>query len=279
MSRPGGCPSTGMSRFSCSQIRILKNISKSIPSLNRRISAQLRILKKKIRPCCSPVYRNALLQKIKWMHSLLSVSTLKKSASVFLLERCIKHKFVYIFTMKKLENIVQKVKDTSRKGLERVLASGIIAVGCLVGGSYGGEIEFRNRGPLQPGSSVYIKHINDSLEGDDGEDSYYQNSSNPLQIYSVNNNCDPNKLLCDARGVNSTSDYNLFLSNNGFSGLINNTLGIYMIDSNDFEWKNIFLGDENDSNNIVLDIINFVYSSGKKPLKEGILMITMIWAL
>jgi len=82
---------------------------------------------------------------------------------------------------------------------------------------------------------------------------YLEISWFPIHIYSHNNNGIDYGV--DARPPNSTTTYNLHLKNTGFSGTSSNRLGFVMYDSTlDFSWKNIFLGDANDSNDIVADI-------------------------
>jgi hypothetical protein len=58
----------------------------------------------------------------------------------------------------------------------------------------------------------------------------------------------------DSRGPDSTTTYDLHLKNTGFSGTADNMLRFVMKDDSNFTWKNIFLGDANDSNDIVADI-------------------------
>lgn len=143
--------------------------------------------------------------------------------------------------------------------------SGYLADRC-VGVARGGTIEIKNRGPPDlTAGSVYIQKISGATENYDfGKDfSYLHGPSPTLQIYAVNNNCDPNKLSTEAKDINSTTDDNLELVNNGFSGFRTNILTPIIRDSNDLEWKNIFLGDVNNSENIVTDIKYVVYSSGK----------------
>jgi hypothetical protein len=101
---------------------------------------------------------------------------------------------------------------------------------------------------------VYISHILGATEGDDSEDArYLEFSPNPLHIYSHNDN-DIDYML-DARPADSTTTYNLYLKNiGGFSGTADNFLRFKLLNNTNFESKNIFLGDANDSNDIVADI-------------------------
>lgn len=113
---------------------------------------------------------------------------------------------------------------------------------------------------------IYISHIEGATEGDDGNfDGLYLESPNPLQIYSHNHFNGTNYML-DARPANSTTTYDVHLIMAGwppyFEGRIDNYLNFRLYNSeyshqwnnSNFEYKNIFLGDSNDSNNIVGDI-------------------------
>ena len=112
---------------------------------------------------------------------------------------------------------------------------------------------------------VYISHILGATEGDDSEDArYLEFSPNPLHIYSHNDN-DIDYML-DARPADSTTTYNLYLKNiGGFSGTADNFLRFKLLNNTNFESKNIFLGDANDSNDIVADIKNIIYNGDISP--------------
>ena len=161
-------------------------------------------------------------------------------------------------------------KSNFRKGLERVLVSGIIGIGSLVGNLDAGRLGVYNRSNDVSWSMMEAKQIYNSLEGRDGEDVDY-NSGNPnvLHIYSINNNCDPNTLMVDARGENSTTSFNLDLYKNGTSGDADNFLRFRMYDDTNFQWKNLFLGDKNNSNNIIADIKHVIASDGRTYSSDG----------
>jgi hypothetical protein len=114
---------------------------------------------------------------------------------------------------------------------------------------------------------VVIKHIEGATEGDDGNyDARYLESPNPLQIYS-RNYCSGIDYSMDARPANSTTTYDLHLLNTGGWGqplpeIADNFLRFEMVYDTNFTWKNIFLGDANDSNNIVADIKHIIYNGG-----------------
>lgn len=116
---------------------------------------------------------------------------------------------------------------------------------------------------------VVIKHVEGATEGDDGNyDASYLESFNPLHIYS-HNYCSGIDYRTDARPVNSTTAYNLHLKNTGFSGTADNFLRFLFNDYYqtpiEFSWKNIFLGDANDSNDIVADIKYLINNGGVDP--------------
>lgn len=128
------------------------------------------------------------------------------------------------------------------QGLEKILASSIIFVGSLVGSANAGEIKIINWSNQVIGSSMYTKHIEGSLEGLDGSDAIY-NGGNPntLHIYSNNPLCNPNKLMLDARGPNSTTIFNIELYNKDFVSSADNFLRFNIKNNSNFEWKNILL--------------------------------------
>jgi hypothetical protein len=112
---------------------------------------------------------------------------------------------------------------------------------------------------------MYVEHIEGATEGDDGNcDFPYLENSNSLHIYSHNNNGLDYKI--DARSPNSTTTYNLYLKNiGGFFGKVDNMLRFRMTNDSNFTWKNIFLGDANDSDNIIADVKYIVAHGGVYP--------------
>ena len=167
------------------------------------------------------------------------------------------------------KSAIQFCKDNARYAimLGASLGAGYAMSGEKAEGGYGyGYIEIRNRGPPDiTAGSVYIKKMLGATESFDlGKDISYLGGPSPiLQVYSVNNNCDPNKLSTEAKDINSTTPDNLELVNNGFTGSRTNILTTIIKDPNNLEWKNIFLGDANNSENPVADIKHLVYTSGK----------------
>jgi hypothetical protein len=191
-------------------------------------------------------------------------------------------------TQNRLEKILSSVKNISRKAGRtaldktakfcrdnyRTLVLTALTAAWAVGGAGGaysldkmmvgeanaGNLKVTHTSYKVTGTSTYLKHIAGATEGwDFGVDSHYVNSPNVLQIYSNNSNClpDPN-LSTDARDYNSITTYNLELASNGFTSppLIEDFL-TFKFDGNDstnFEWKNIFLGDVNNSETIAKDI-------------------------
>ncbi len=113
------------------------------------------------------------------------------------------------------------------------------------------------------GDRMKIVHIDGATEGHDNNyDSSYLDGPWPLHIYS-NNHYTGLDYSTDARPANSTTTYNLDLTNTGgFSGTVNNMLRFKIVVDTNFTWKNIFLGDANDSNNIVADIKYVINNEG-----------------
>lgn len=130
------------------------------------------------------------------------------------------------------------------------LKSGTIQVENGVGGDYYGTMK--------------IKHLEGAKETDDTQDFYYLESPNAIEIYSYNI-YDGGKYRIDTRPENSTTTYNLYLKNDGFSGSFDNSLRFKLYNNTNFEWKNIFLGDANDSNNIIADIKHVIYNGDIAP--------------
>ena len=161
-----------------------------------------------------------------------------------------------------LNNSVKSIKEIGKSTIKFVKdnakslgATAIIGAGSyFAGGANGGELRVTNASHNVNGTTNYVKHILGAIEGNDGEDTNYNNNTNPLQMYSKNNLCNPSKLQTDARGIDSTTPINEELYNNGFSGTADNFLRFSMYDSNNFEWKNIFLGDANNSETPVADV-------------------------
>jgi len=178
----------------------------------------------------------------------------------------------------KLEKIVSSVKEAGRNSWNfvrdnaKILTFGVaLAVGgYFVDNAKAGNLRVYNKtDSFSNGSSMYIQHIGGATEAyDESFDLPWSNSSNTLHIYSNNPNSNPNLLQIDAKDPNSTTTFNTELLNNGFSGTANNYLRFRMCDSNNFEWKNIFLGDAdaNDSNNIVADVKYVIISDGRTYL-------------
>jgi len=249
MAMPGGCLSTGRSNFSCFQPRVLNNYSKSVASQRRRIIAQLCALQKKLWHKCTAVTPDAAVHNFLW-------------------------EAINQIIAGRLEKIISSVKSAGKTAGKFIKDNAKYAV--MIGATAlyglsgetakGGTLVISNMGSNQSGTDMITQHILGATENyDNGKDARWFNSSNKLQIYSVNNNClpDTNTLSTDARDQNSTTVFNDELYNNGFSGVTNNFLRFTMIDSNDFEWKNMFLGDTNNSESLVGDIKSIIYNSGK----------------
>ena len=127
---------------------------------------------------------------------------------------------------------------------------------------HGKNMMIYNISSINGSEKVVIKHMDGATEGDDGnyDAPYIPFSPNPLHIYSHNNNGIDYGM--DARPADSTTTYDLHLKNiGGFSKIADNSLRFKMVDNTNFTWKNIFLGDANDSNNLVADI-KYVINNG-----------------
>jgi hypothetical protein len=130
----------------------------------------------------------------------------------------------------------------------------------FAGNVKGGRLDVYNIRDGVSDDRMKIVHINGAAEGQDWSyDGLYLEDWEPLHIYSHNNN--GIDYMVDARPANSTTTYNLHLKNTGFSGTSSNILRFVMYDLN-FYWKNIFLGDVNDSNDIVADIKYLINNKG-----------------
>jgi hypothetical protein len=156
----------------------------------------------------------------------------------------------------------------------RVFAIYVILLGSLVGNVNASGLWIKNNSNSVSGSSAYIEHVQGATEGyDNNYDAPYNSGNpNPLHFYSV---IPDHKLSLDARGLNSTTPFNLDLYNKGFSGTADNFLRFSIYNGNIFEWKNFFLGDASSSNNIVADIKYLIDNSGdgngiyNLPVVEG----------
>jgi len=245
MAMPGGCLSTGRSKFSRFQPRVLNNYSKSVASQRRRVIALLRTLQKKLWHKCTAVTPDAAVHNFLWeaLDQIIAGRLEKIIGSVKSAGKFIKDNAKYAVM----------VGVTAAYGLGGETARG----GEYLSIYNGGESISVN------GRTTTIKHIQGAIEGKEGYDSYYTNNSNPLQIYSVNNNCDPNKLSVDSRDQNSVSSYNLELLNNGFTGSTNNYLEFIPMASSisSFEWNNLFFDINGDKKDIKYLINNGVYDS------------------
>ncbi len=174
--------------------------------------------------------------------------------------------------VKTLENFVNSTKEVG-KDIRKHWKETITAIALpfvFTNNVEAGRLRVYNRSNDVTFSSAYIDYIDGATEGKDGNHDSYYLSDNPniLHIYSVNNLCDPNKLQVDARGINSTTTYNLELYNKEFVETADNFFRFRMYDSNNFEWKNLFLGDKNDSNDIIADI-KYVISSDGRTYEDG----------
>jgi hypothetical protein len=118
-----------------------------------------------------------------------------------------------------------------------------------------------NLSSVNGNEKVVIKHMEGATEDYDyNYDAVYADwSPNPLHIYSHNSN--GINYMLDARPADSTTTYDLHLKNIGFSGTADNYLRFKMVDNTNFAWKNIFLGDANDSNDIVADV-RYIINNG-----------------
>ncbi|MBN1975021.1 MAG: hypothetical protein JW787_15375, partial [Sedimentisphaerales bacterium] len=95
MSRPGGCPSTGASKFSRTRLIILKEFPKSVPSLKKRIIAQLSTLRKKLtKPSLSNTFIDLINYKISKLNCLLKNTCIANMSHKYILKDkiCYVHK-------------------------------------------------------------------------------------------------------------------------------------------------------------------------------------------
>jgi len=170
-----------------------------------------------------------------------------------------------------------KTKSNFRKGLERILAGGIIFVGSLVGGANAGNIKIKawvDHGSAGNSSHVNFSNIVDASEGFDSKDSpFIQNPSSKIKTYSEISES-PYELSTNAKDINSTTDSNMKTETiiDGIGG--DEYWSIDITDMNDLEWKNDFIerygknGNPNDSND-VLDIWDVKYKDGKGWFQSG----------
>jgi hypothetical protein len=142
----------------------------------------------------------------------------------------------------------------------------LVAVPIIINNVDAGRIDVYNKSTDVSYSHMRIVHFNGAIEGQDNYDSSYSENPNTLHIYSRNPLCDPSELWIDSRGPNSTTTYNLeLLFNKTFLGTANNMLTFVMKDDSNFTWKNIFVGDANDSNDIVADIKHIIDNGSVLP--------------
>ncbi len=155
-------------------------------------------------------------------------------------------------------------KNNFRKGLGRILGTGIVLFGGLVESANSSGLWIKNNSNVVSGSSVYVENVEGATEGYDNnfDFPYYSGNKNLLHIYS---NIPGHQLMLDTRGPNSTTTFNLDLYNKKFSGTADNYLRFSVYNGDIFEWKNMFLGDENSSDNIVADI-KYLINTGSDGL-------------
>jgi hypothetical protein len=127
------------------------------------------------------------------------------------------------------------------------------------------SINVENKSKTVSPGNMYVVHEEGATENYDGYyDAIYPDwDPNPLHIYSHND--DGLNYMLDARPANSITTYDLHLKNTGFSGTADNFLRFKMIYDSNFLWKNIFLGDANDSNDVVADIKYIIYNGDISP--------------
>lgn len=167
-----------------------------------------------------------------------------------------------------LENILNSVKEI-RKNIKKhwkETLTAIVLPFIFTVSIDADRLKVYNRSNEVSGTPVNIKHVDGAEEGHDINDSIYINSPSPLQIYSNNPNHNPNELSTDARGPDSTTTFNLELYNNGFPGFADNYIRFswYYEEGND-EWKNMFFGDTDDSNNVVCDVKYVIVNGSTYP--------------
>jgi hypothetical protein len=143
----------------------------------------------------------------------------------------------------------------------------IISLPLIFAGNVKGlRLDVYNRSTGVSYSHMRIVHILGATEGNDYS---YDGLCPPffpnlLHIYSHNDYSGLDYFV-DARGPDSTTTYNLHLMNIGFSGTADNMLTFVMKNDDNFKWKNIFLGDADDSNDIVADIKYIIYNGSVMP--------------
>ncbi len=140
----------------------------------------------------------------------------------------------------------------------------VLALVGMVGSIFAsvGKLRVYNRSDDVTSSSAYIKYLEGATDDfDTCCDSTY-NSGNPNILHTYFN-IPGHQLMVDARDPDSTTDFNLDLYKNGTSADADNYLRFRMYDDTNFEWKNLFLGDVSDSNDIVADIKYVIVSDGR----------------
>jgi hypothetical protein len=158
------------------------------------------------------------------------------------------------------------MKKLLRNLFSPTLLSLLFIISIISNSAEGLRLDVYNRSTGVSYSYMIIGHILGATEGDDGN---YDARCPPffpnlLHIYS-HNYYSGLDYMCDARPPNSTTTYNLHLMNIGFSGTADNMLRFVMKNDSNFTWKNIFLGDANDSNDIVADIKYVINHGGVYP--------------
>jgi hypothetical protein len=144
----------------------------------------------------------------------------------------------------------------------------IISLPLIFAGNVKGlRLDVYNRSTGVSYSHMIIVHISGATEGNDGNyDGRYLESPWLFSIIIYSHNYVSGlDYFVDARDLNSTTTYDLHLKNTGFSGTADNMLTFVMKDDSNFTWKNIFLGDANDSNDIVADIKYIIYNGSVLP--------------
>ena len=141
-------------------------------------------------------------------------------------------------------------------GYGKIMVKIMVAVPIMSNNVEAARLDVYNRSIGVSYGYVNIKHISGATEGQDWNyDGLYLESPwlSPINIYS-HNYVSGLDYFVDARGPDSTTTYDLHLKNTGFSGIADNMLRFVMKNDDNFKWKNIFLGDANDSNDVVADI-------------------------
>ena len=166
-----------------------------------------------------------------------------------------------------LERVVEVGKDIGRvikKNSKKLVIS--LALPLIFANNVEGlRLDIYNRSNDITYSHTRIVNIQGATEGNDySYDGLYLDNPSTLHIWSHNNYSGLDYFV-DARPVDSLTTYNLELQNKGFTGIADNMLTFVMKDDSNFEWKNIFLGDANDSNDIVADIKHVINNGSVLP--------------